>query len=128
IMDTPFGISYNDFQNNLTGPSPMTPRLMLKLNGTYTIPRIETDFGVRWRFDDGRPFWPVEQLPGIATWMSEIPKGAFLTGEGNNNPIMAGDVSHPTWMPSTSIWDLSLSKNFKANRMTGVVVSFDILN
>lgn len=128
IMDTPFGISYNDFQGNLNGPSPMTPRLMLKLNGSYTIPRVEADFGLRWRYDNGRPFWPVEQLPGIATWMSDIPAGAFLTGEGNNNPIIAGDVRHPSWMPSTSIWDLSLGKSFKATGATQVWVSFDVLN
>ena len=29
IMDTPFGTSFNDYQNNLDGPSLMTPRLMV---------------------------------------------------------------------------------------------------
>src|SRR5581483_3305128 len=115
-----------DFQNNLSGPSPMTPRLMLKLNGSYTIPFIETDFGFRWRFDNGRPFWPIQAIPAFASWMTST-QGVFLTGEANSQ-IVASDVSHPSWMPSTSIFDLGLSKTFKARGAAGVAVGLDVLN
>lgn len=126
IMDTPFGTSYNDFQNNTSGPAPMTPKLMLKLNGSFTIPVIETDFGMRWRFDNGRPFWPVQSLPAFATWMSST-DGTFLTGEANS-PIIASDVRHPNYMPSTSIFDLSIGKGLKAVGATQVWLSLDVLN
>ena len=56
VMDTPFGSTMNHFQNNLEGPLPMTPEWMIKVAGSYTIPRIETDFGLRYRYDSGRAF------------------------------------------------------------------------
>ena len=126
IMDTPFGTSFNDYQNNLNGPSLMTPRLMLKVNGSYTIPRIEADFGLRWRFDTGRPFWPIQNLPTFANWMSST-EGVFLTGNGNSQ-IVAADVKHPDWTPSTSIFDLSVGKTLKAVRGTQLYISLDVLN
>ena len=126
IMDTPFGTSFNDYQNNLDGPSLMTPKLMLKLNGSYTIPRVEADFGFRWRFDNGRPFWPIQNLPTFASWMSSA-DGVFLTGSSNSQ-IVAADVKHPDYMPSTSIFDLSIGKTLKAVHGTQLFVSFDVLN
>ena len=41
---------------------------------------------------------------------------------------LRGDVSHPTWMPSTSIWDMSLGKTIKASRAAQVNLSLDVLN
>ena len=126
IMDTPFGTSYNDYQNNLDGPSLMTPRLMAKINGSYTIPKVEMDFGLRWRFDTGRPFWPIQNIPTFASWMSST-DGVFLTGNGNSQ-IVAADVKHPDYMPSTSIFDLSIGKSLKAVHGTGLYLSLDVLN
>ena len=126
IMDTPFGTSYNDYQNNLNGPSLMTPRLMVKVNGSYTIPRVEADFGLRWRFDTGRPFWPIQNIPTFASWMSST-DGVFLTGNGNSQ-IVAADVKHPSWMPSTSIFDLSVGKTLRAVRGTQLYVDMTVLN
>ena len=53
----------NHFQNNTEGPLPMTPEWMFKLSGSYTIPRIETNFGLRYRYDSGRPIFPVQERP-----------------------------------------------------------------
>jgi hypothetical protein len=126
IMDTPFGTSLNDYQNNLDGPSLMTPRLMVKVNGSYTIPRIEADFGLRWRFDTGRPFWAIEPIPTFAPWSGST-DGVFLTGN-TNSQIVASDVKHPDWMPSSSIFDLSIGKTLKAVHGTQLFISLDVLN
>ena len=70
-MDTPFGSTYNHFQNNLSGPALMTPEWMAKLAGSYTIPVIETDFGFRVRYDSGRPIFSIDSKigPFYASWM-----------------------------------------------------------
>jgi len=136
IQDNAFGTSLNDFQNNISGPSPMTPRLMLKANASYTIPVVEADFGIRWRFDNGRPFWPIENVSSFATWMSAAPNpiagtagynGVFLTGDTNTR-IVAADVAHPSWTPNTSLFDLSIGKTFRAVHGVGLNLSLDVLN
>jgi len=126
VMDTPFGTTMNHFQNNTSGPLPMTPELMLKLSGSYTIPRIETDFGMRWRFDTGRPFVPVQGLNTAASWMSDLPPGVLIGG-GWHEFMVADDPTEPDWTPSTSIIDLSLSKRFDV-RGIGLSLSLDVLN
>jgi len=136
IMDNAFGTSLNDFQNNLSGPAPMTPRLMLKANTSYTAPVVDVDFGLRWRFDTGRPFWPIENVSAFATWMTAAPNpipgtdgynGVFLTGDTNTR-IVAADVSHPSWTPNTSIFDLSVGKTFHMTRGAGLNLTLDVLN
>ncbi|HEV7766946.1 MAG TPA: TonB-dependent receptor, partial [Thermoanaerobaculia bacterium] len=126
VMDTPFGSTMNHFQNNLDGPLPMTPKWMVKISGSYTLPRIETDFGLRYRFDSGRPFFAVQELPTFATWMTDLQPGVFL-GTGWHGFMVADDPTKPDWTPSTSIIDLSLSKRF-AVRGYGLSVSLDVLN
>lgn len=125
IMDTPFGYSMNQFQNNQDGPLPMTPKWMLKAAGLYTIPKIETDFGLRWRFDTGRPFWPVQDIPQFATWMSDLQPGVYL-GTANDT-IVASDPTNPDYMPSTSIFDLNLAKQLTFGQY-GARIELDVLN
>jgi outer membrane receptor protein involved in Fe transport len=126
VMDTPFGTTMNHFQNNTEGPLPMTPELMIKMSGSYTIPRIETDFGLRWRFDTGRPFFAVQGVNEFATWMSDLQPGV-LQGGGWHAFMVAADPQDPDWTPNTSIFDLSLSKRFDL-RGYGLSVSMDVLN
>jgi outer membrane receptor protein involved in Fe transport len=125
IMDTPFGTHANDFQNNLNGPVPMTPELMVKVAGSYTIPVIETDFGLRYRYDSGRPFFPVQILPAFASWMSSLDNVYLVTG--GNPQMVAEDPDNADWYPSSSIVDLSLNKNFTISGF-GLNVSLDVLN
>ena len=126
IMDTPFGSSYNHFQNNLEGPMLMTPELMLKLSGSYTIPRIETNFGMRYRYDSGRPFFPLETIPTFQSWMSQLNQGVYL-GTSGNDQMVADDPNDPDWAPPTSIVDLSLSKQLFIGTY-GLNLSLDVLN
>jgi len=126
VMDTPFGATMNHFQNNLDGPLPMTPEWMIKLSGSYTIPMIEADFGLRYRFDSGRAFFPVQELPTFASWMSDLPPGVLL-GTGWHGFMVADDPTKPDWTPATSIFDLGISKRFDI-RGYGLGLSLDILN
>jgi outer membrane receptor protein involved in Fe transport len=126
VMDTPFGSTMNHFQNNLDGPLPMTPEWMLKLSGSYTAPVIETDFGLRYRFDSGRAFFPVQELPTFASWMSDLQPGVLL-GTGWHGFMVADDPTKPDWTPSTNIVDLSVSKNFNVASY-GLNLSLDVLN
>jgi len=104
----------------------MTPEWMVKVSGSYTVPRIETDLGMRYRFDSGRAFFPVQELPTFATWMTDLQPGVYL-GTGWHGFMVADDPNNPDWTPSTSIIDLSVSKRFDV-RGYGLSLSLDVLN
>ncbi len=125
IMDTPFGSSMNHFQNNTSGALPMTPEWLVKISGSYKIPTIETDFGMRVRYDSGRAIFPIESLTTFASWMSSIPPNAIFGGGADQ--LVAGDPDDPFWMPATTIVDLSLQREF-AIRDFGLRLSLDVLN
>jgi hypothetical protein len=125
-MNTPFGSTLNHFQNNLEGPALMTPEWALKISGSYTIPGIETDLGLRLRWDSGRPIFPVQSIPGWATWKSST-DGSYLSTAWHDF-MMADDPNDPDWLPSTTILDLSLSKTFNLGDVGQLGVSFDALN
>jgi hypothetical protein len=125
IMDTPFGSSMNHFQNNTSGALPMTPELMIKISGSYRVPTVETDLGLRLRYDSGRPIYPVEPLSTFQNWMSAIPPNAIFGG--GSDQMIAGDPDDPFWMPATTLMDLSLQKEFALSQF-GLRLSFDVLN
>ncbi|HEX9977027.1 MAG TPA: TonB-dependent receptor, partial [Acidimicrobiia bacterium] len=60
--------SLNDTINNLEGPLPFTPKVEVKLSGSYTIPRLEVDLGARLRYHSGRPMWQLESFPQHTEW------------------------------------------------------------
>jgi outer membrane receptor protein involved in Fe transport len=126
VLGNWFGSSMNHFTNNMDGPLPMTPKLMIKVAGSYTIPVIETDLGFRIRYDSGRPIFAVDWLPWYGPWGGEIVEGAIL----GTHPevIVANDPNHPDWMPSTTILDLSFAKSFRVGRYGDVRVILDVLN
>jgi outer membrane receptor protein involved in Fe transport len=128
VMDTPFGSSLNHYQNNLGGPALMTPKWAIKIAGSYTVPTIETDIGLRIRYDSGRPIWPVQSVPIWASWMSYPPAENVFLGSGWNDTMVATDPNKPNWMPSTTILDLSLQKSFKLGNVGQFAISFDALN
>jgi outer membrane receptor protein involved in Fe transport len=131
-MDTPFGSTWNHFQNNLSGPALMTPEWMAKLAGSYTIPVIETDFGFRLRYDSGRPIFAIDSNLGplYAGWMG--PDGydpeTQLVSAGWHDRLVAQDPDDPDWMPSTTIVDLNLRKRFGFGNGLGITAALDVLN
>ena len=127
VMDTPFGSTFNHFQNNLSGPVPMTPEWMVKVSGSYTLPVVETDLGVRVRYDSGRALFPVQGLNTFASWMPDLQPGV-LVGTAWHEFIVADDPDQADWLPPTTIVDLGLSKTFQIAGDYGLGVSFDVLN
>jgi outer membrane receptor protein involved in Fe transport len=132
-MDTPFGSTWNHFQNNLSGPALMTPEWMAKLAGSYTIPFIETDFGFRVRYDSGRPIFSIDSNlgPFYASWMGEdgYDPDTQLVSAGWHDRLVVQNPDDPNWMPSTTIADLNLRKRFGLGSWGGgITVSLDALN
>jgi outer membrane receptor protein involved in Fe transport len=125
--DTRAGTSPNHFVNNLEGPLLMTPEWMFKLAGSYRIPVIETDLGVRVRYDSGRPVFQTEELPTYRTWMSDFQEGVFLS-TGSHDFMVSDDPNDPDWTPSTTLIDLSLNKSFKLGDFGDLAISLDALN
>jgi len=127
-MDTPFGSTRNHYQNNTSGPALMTPEWAVKIAGSYTVPTIETDIGLRLRYDSGRPIWPVQGVPIWASWMSYPPASGTYIGVGWGDQMVASDPDKPDWLPATTILDLSLQKTFKLGNVGQLNISFDALN
>jgi outer membrane receptor protein involved in Fe transport len=131
-MDTPFGSTPNHFQNNLSGPALMTPEWMAKIAGSYTIPVIETDVGIRIRYDSGRAIFAIDNNigPFYASWMGEdgYDPATQLTSSGWHNMMVAQDPDDPDWMSSTTIVDLNLRKRFVLGGDWGLTASVDALN
>ncbi|HVR44636.1 MAG TPA: carboxypeptidase regulatory-like domain-containing protein [Thermoanaerobaculia bacterium] len=127
VMDTPFGSTFNHFQNNLEGPLPMTPEWMVKISGSYTLPVIETNLGLRYRYDSGRAFFPVQQLSTFQSWMGDLNSNPLM-GTGSHEFMVADDPNNADFTPPTSIVDLSLSKTFSIGGSYGLNLSLDVLN
>jgi hypothetical protein len=125
--DTRAGTSPNHFTNNLSGPLLMTPEWMFKLAGSYTIPVIETDLGVRIRYDSGRPVFQTEELPTYRSWSGGFTEWQFIS-TGSHDFMVSGDPNHPDWTPSTTIIDLSLKKSFRLGDVGDLSISLDALN
>jgi hypothetical protein len=106
----------NQTVNNMEGPLPFTPRFEFKVSGNYTIPRIEVDLGIRFRFHNGRPVWQTEEIPQILRQGSdltdeELMAHAVITSGGNS--IVAMDPTKPLYLPAQKILDLHLEKTFE---------------
>ena len=129
IMDTPFVASPNQLVNNMQGDLPMLPEHALKLAGSYTVPRVEIDFGFRMRYNSGRPLWPVEVVPQFASWMTSLDGVILSTGGETGGAIIAVDSDDAEHLPDSTIVDLSLGKQFTlGSRDLSFGVQLDALN
>ena len=126
-MDTTFFSSMNNSINNLEGTLPFTPKHEFKLSGSYLMPKIETDFGVRLRYHSGRPILFLEDFPIIASWNFDAPPpNAVIDPSGT--PILVGqDPNNLIFLPSATILDLRVAKAFNFGNQS-VQVSIDAFN
>lgn len=124
IMDDTWVSSLNQLVNNMEGPLPYTPKFELKLSGSYTIPKIEVDFGFRFRYHTGRPLWPLSSVPTRSPWAN--PEGSVVATGGGW--VVGVDGNDPRYFPGPKILDLSLSRGFKMGKMGSVYLTLDILN
>ena len=96
--------------NNLDGPLPFTPSWEAKLNGSYTVPKIEVDLGARLRFATGRPVWRLENYPQL-TEFGGPPGGVIIPG--GLPQVVSIDPNEPDHLPDLTILDLHAEKQFK---------------
>ena len=128
IVDTNFFSSMNNSINNLEGPLTFTPKYEFKLSGSYLVPKVEADFGMRLRFASGRPILFLEDFPIIASWnFEDPPPGGVIDPSGT--PIIVGqDPNNPNYLPSSTILDLRFAKYFNLGSRQGVEVALDCFN
>jgi outer membrane receptor protein involved in Fe transport len=125
IMDTTSFGSLNNTINNLEGPLPFTPKYEFKLSGSYFLPKIDTDLGVRLRYSSGRPYWFLEDIPTLAPWGG--PDNGILD-TGVPPTIVGVDPNHPVFLPASTILDFRLAKVFNIARSQSMQFSLDVFN
>jgi hypothetical protein len=114
----------NQTINNMEGPLPYTPRFEFKVSTNYTIPKIEVDLGIRFRYHTGRPAWvlgevfPLNQGNYDDATAEEKAQWVILDGAGPGLPqqIVAQDPNEPLYLPAQKILDLHLEKTFALGR------------
>ena len=93
----------NQTINNLDGPLPFTPKYEFKLSGSYMIPKVEFDLGLRLRVNTGRPLWKLETYD-LLTQFGGPSDGVIDPGGGGQ--IVA--VTDPSYLPTQTLLDLHL--------------------
>jgi hypothetical protein len=101
---------------------PFTPKYEFKLSGSYRIPKIETDFGLRFRMHTGKPVWLLEEYPLHTQW-ADPPGGIIDPGGGR----IVG-VQEPDYLPSLRILDLRLEKQIKLGESKSLYLIVDGFN
>jgi len=121
----------------MEGPLPFTPRFEFKLGGNYTIPKIEVDLGLRFRFHTGRPSWILTEVQTLNQWNYDpenvdlMEHGVILESSGGMpGQIVAQDPTKPLYLPVQKILDLRLEKTFNLGRgrLRLMLDGFNILN
>ena len=121
IMDRSFISSPNDFINNLSGPLPFSPEWEIKLNGSYTIPVVELNLGLRYRFNSGRHYWVVQELPRRVSWNEDGPIS-------QSTSILTNDPEKPNQLPAMNLFDLNLQRSFRFGDRLALTLSLDCFN
>jgi hypothetical protein len=115
--------------NNLEGPLPFTPKFELKLSGSYMIPRLEVDMGLRYRMHTGRAMWQLVDYPVHSQWAD--PPGGVIN-PGGLAQIVGVDPNEPDYLPNQQIFDLHLARAFKLGgegRAVSVILDgFNVFN
>jgi len=112
--------------NNMDGPLPFVPKFEIKASGSYTIPFIETDIGVRFRWHSGRPYWKVESYPR-RTSGGGIPGSVIVPG----GTIRILSSKTPDYLTPMTITDIRLEKAIpikKLGTLHFIVDAFNIFN
>jgi outer membrane receptor protein involved in Fe transport len=110
--------------NNMTGPLPFVPKWEVKASGSYTIPYIELDFGLRFRFHTGRPVWEWSGYPSVTQYSAAGAQGVINPG----GLVRIINSTDPTWLPTLALFDFRLEKPFRLGRYGSFHVVLDVLN
>jgi hypothetical protein len=112
--------------NNMEGPLPYTPKYEVKISGSYRIPTINVDLGVRFRYSSGRAAWPIEPVPTIEPWMA-IDPNRVITPMANTF-LVSNDVTDPYYYEPQTIVDLHLERQFMLGGAKSIRVMLDWYN
>lgn len=128
---------FNQLVNNMTGPLPFVPKYEFKLNGSYTIPKVEVTVGFRFRYNSGRPIWKLEdvdpaKLSGYTLlhswdqWNTSFPSNSILFCS-DSVQLVSFDVNNPKYLPASKLLDLHISRSFEVWKGS-LDIGLDILN
>jgi len=115
--------SVNYTINNMTGRLPFVPTWEIKASGSYTVPVVAMDLGLRFRFHTGRPLWRLEAYPGLTQWSEPDAFGIIATGGGR----IVSSIE-PVILPSLALFDLRAEKAFNIKRYGSFHVVLDVFN
>ena len=128
IMDTTWVLTLNHLVNNLEGPLPFTPKYEFKISGSYIVPKIDTDLGLRLRYSSGRPYWFLEDYPQLATWNFDSPPPGAVVDTGGIPTFVGVDPNDPAYLPGSTIIDLRVGKHFAIGGNQTLLVALDCFN
>jgi hypothetical protein len=115
--------SVNYTINNMNGRLPFVPKWEIKASGSYNVPAVDMDLGLRFRFHTGRPLWRLESYPGRTQWS---PPGAFgIISTGGGRIVSSLE---PIILPSLALFDLRAEKAFSIRRYGSIHVVLDVFN
>jgi hypothetical protein len=109
--------------NNLEGPLPFVPKFEFKVSGSYIVPYIELDLGVRFRLHTGRPIWTLVDIPVRTPDGGQ--EGSVI---GGGTGVIVENPNNPNYLPTQTILDFRAEKSFKLFKYGTVSVILDILN
>ncbi|NIO20561.1 MAG: TonB-dependent receptor [Candidatus Aenigmarchaeota archaeon] len=116
----------NQTLNNMEGPLPFTQKYEFKLSGSYKIPVVEVDLGVRFRYNSGRPLWPLDAVPVHSPWGN--PPGSVVLPHSGTDFVVSIDPKDPWYLPSEYLLDLRVEKTFSLAGYGSLNIALDILN
>jgi len=122
ITDDTWMGSLNYTINNMNGALPFVPKWEIKASGSYTVPKVELDLGLRFRMHTGRPLWRLEGYAVHSQWGN--PPGSVIS-QGLNQIV---STTTPTWLPTMAILDLRAEKAFKLGRYGNIHFILDVFN
>jgi hypothetical protein len=117
----------NQLVNNMEGPLPYTPKYEVKVSGSYRIPTINVDVGMRLRYSSGRAAWLIEPVPLEEPWMGSIDPNLVIAPRSGSY-LVSGDVKNPVYYEPQTIVDLHLEREFKLGGIGNLRVMLDWYN
>jgi outer membrane receptor protein involved in Fe transport len=114
--------SVNYTVNNMDGRLPFVPTWEMKASGSYSVPVVDMDLGLRFRFHTGRPLWRLEGYPARTQWGGPD-DGIIATGGGR---IVSS--TEPFILPSLALFDFRAEKAINIKRYGSIHVVLDVFN
>ncbi|HPW17874.1 MAG TPA: TonB-dependent receptor [Candidatus Aminicenantes bacterium] len=123
ITDDTWMGTLNYTVNNMNGVLPFVPKWEIKASGSYTVPGVEMDLGLRFRFHTGRPLWRLEPYDVATQWGQ--PPGSVISSGGTGRIVSS---TTPIYLPSLAIFDLRAEKAIQVRGLGSLHIIADVFN